>query len=139
MTTTIQKLEMGRHSYNKSAVTSVVPHLLRHFGLIRRRSDFATFHVAPIVKLPDGLDDHTRESGQEMGGEKNGICFHTITTADGGVLVASDSPLGNIRIPGSIEKIRYFQAVLRSGRSSLFSAETDPQVGPHSSIDWRSG
>ena len=65
-----------------------------------------------ILKIMGGLDQHAQEVIRATGHPRSGIPWHAITEPDGMVLVTSDSALGNIGMPSSVEEIRHLRQML---------------------------
>lgn len=81
-----------------------------------------------ILKLMSGVDRHADEVIEQFRESDGGIPWHAITEPDGTRLVTSDSPLGNIGMPGSEEGLRHFRKMLQSTARRMSAAEVDSLI-----------
>jgi hypothetical protein len=78
-----------------------------------------------LVKLMGGIDEHVEEVIQRLTDTPHGIPWYAITEPDGSVLITSDSPLGNIGFPSSLEGRRHFRKMLAETANRLMAEEID--------------
>lgn len=81
-----------------------------------------------IVKLMEGVNAHTADVFDEIGGRSSGIPWYAMTDADGLVLATSESPMGNIGMPGSVEGIRHFREMIEGSARILSHQEIDELI-----------
>ena len=81
-----------------------------------------------LVKLMGGIDEHVDEVIQRLTDTPHGVPWYAITEPDGTVLITSDSPLGNIGFPGSLEGRRHFRKMLTETANRLTAQEIDGLV-----------
>jgi hypothetical protein len=65
-----------------------------------------------FVKLMNGIDERTEEVINQLTETPHGIPWYAITEPAGTVLITSDSPTGNIGMPGSLDARRHFRKML---------------------------
>jgi hypothetical protein len=71
-----------------------------------------------IVKVMEVIDEHVSEVIAKLPWKpRDGIPWFAITEPDGTVLATSESPLGNIGFPSSVEGIRHYHARSPDGGS----------------------
>jgi hypothetical protein len=86
-----------------------------------------------IVKVTNGLDEHFPEIERELGGSRHGIPYHVLLSPEGEILWSSESPLGNIGMPSSVEGIRHFRRMLHTARTRLTQSDIDALIDSLSS------
>jgi hypothetical protein len=65
------------------------------------------------VKVMDGIDENADDVMTELPWKRgDGIPWFAITEPDGTVLATSNSPLGNVGFPDSVEGIRHLRTML---------------------------
>jgi hypothetical protein len=78
-----------------------------------------------LVRLMGGIDEHVEEVIHKLTETPHGVPWYAITEPDGSVLITSDSPLGNIGLPGSVEGRRHFRKMLTETANRLTAEEID--------------
>ncbi|SIO32579.1 hypothetical protein SAMN05444166_3800 [Singulisphaera sp. GP187] len=79
-----------------------------------------------IVKLMEGVDDHVEEVIAKFPVKPgDGVPWFAITEPDGSLLATSESPLGNIGFPDSVEGVRHLRQMLDRSTRKLTSDELD--------------
>lgn len=78
-----------------------------------------------IVEVMEGLDEQVAQVIDQLPRKEQSVPWHAITEPDGTVLMTSESQLGNIGFPGSLEGIRHFRQMLDRTARSLKSDEVD--------------
>lgn len=77
-----------------------------------------------IVKV-NGLEANSTEVAEALGGAEHGIPWHVITEPNGKILITSESPLGNIGMPGGVEGARHFRKMLEQTARRLTREDID--------------
>jgi RNA polymerase sigma factor (sigma-70 family) len=101
------------------------------FGLARWMEDHhATLEKDFVtVKVMDGIDRNVDDVITELPWKRgDGIPWFAITQPDGTVLATSNSPLGNIGFPDSVEGIRHFRTMLDRTVRAIKSDEVERLV-----------
>jgi len=78
-----------------------------------------------VVKLMNGIDEHIEEVINQLTETPHGIPWYAITEPDGTVLITSDSPTGNIGMPGSSDARRHFRKMLTETAIRLSAKDID--------------
>ena len=78
-----------------------------------------------FVKLMGSVDDNVREVVEQFQSKRGGVPWHTIIDSDGSQLITSNSPLGNIGMPGSVEGKRHLRKMLEATARRISKAEID--------------
>jgi hypothetical protein len=78
-----------------------------------------------IVKVMGGLDTHADDVVKALDRPQSGIPWYAITDVEGKVLANSESPLGNIGMPSSVQGIRYFRGMLTDTCQRLTDEDLD--------------
>ena len=78
-----------------------------------------------LVKLLGGMDEHIEEVINQLTETPHGIPWYAITEPDGTVLITSDSPTGNIAMPGSLDARRHFRKMLAETAVRLSAKDID--------------
>ena len=82
-----------------------------------------------LVKLMNGIDEHIEEVINQLTETPHGIPWYAITEPDGTVLITSDSPTGNIGMPGSLDARRHFRKMLTETAVRLSAKDIDRLIG----------
>ena len=77
----------------------------------------------------DDIDEHVGEVIAEVPWKRqDGVPWFAITEPDGTVMATSESPLGNMGFPSSVEEIRHFRRMLDRTVRRLKPDEVDGLV-----------
>ncbi len=81
-----------------------------------------------IVKVMGGIDENAVDVIEKLPVKEHGIPWHAILEPDGTVLTTSESPLGNIGMPSSVEELRHFRQMLKSTARRLSAGDVDQLI-----------
>ncbi|WP_010587352.1 M56 family metallopeptidase [Schlesneria paludicola] len=87
----------------------------RHLAVLEK--DFVIFKFIPE------LDENTQGLIDQIGGQKQGVPYYVLTEPDGTILTTSESLLGNIGMPGTVEDLRHFRRMLEKTTRQITAKE----------------
>lgn len=92
----------------------------RHLTVLEK--DFVIFKFIPE------LDENTQGLIDQIGGQKQSVPYYVLMEPDGTLLATSESLLGNIGIPESVEGFRHLRSMLEKTARNITAKEIDELI-----------